>query len=583
MGGKHTPSRHQLDQLYTSFVGNRYIQAQQLARALVRQYPEHPFAWKILGGALYQIGKVSEALDPSEMSVRLAPRDPEARNNFALVLRDLGNVRRAEEVCRETIMLTPNLPDAYNLLGTILQAGKQMMDAERAFRRAIDVDPRHPQALNNLGVLLKANEQLDEAAIYYERAIVSRPTFARAHHNLGVVFHALGRLDESEGCYRKAIELQPDYGRAHLHLSILLSDMGQRQAASDHCQRALELNPKDAEAHRYYAVMQQDEIPKARIADMQNLLCDDRVSDSERCHLYFGLATAYDRSDDLARAMDCYVQGNRLRKTELGYDRFQDVALFQAIENNTDRIQECAVDTGVEPHDLKPVFVLGMPRSGTTLIEHIVSAHPLVTGAGELPFVGCLGAALARGVTEVTPSAVETFRSQYLERLRLVSDGKSVVTDKMPLNFRYIGLLVSAFPEASIVLVERNPAAVCWANYTQYFASPGIQFCYDLDDLVQYYHQYQNLIKFWRETYPGRLYCVDYDALTRDLDTHAHALISHLGLEWDDRCAEPENNRRAVATASNLQVRRPVYQGSSEKWKRFRPYLAGKLDCFDIV
>ncbi|MDA9798054.1 sulfotransferase [Luminiphilus sp.] len=225
-----------------------------------------------------------------------------------------------------------------------------------------------------------------------------------------------------------------------------------------------------------------------------------------------------------------------------------------------------------------PIFIVGMPRSGTTLVEQIISSHSQVTGAGELSFADQFGAAIANGLSEANDESLLNFRGKYLNKLQNVSNGNLIVTDKMPQNFRYIGLLAAAFPEAKIVHVKRNSAAVCWANYKQYFRSKNIGYCYAIDDVLSYYKLYENLMEFWAKRLSKRIYNLDYELLTVNQESETRQLIEYLGLDWDENCLSPQNNTRSVATASTLQVRQKVYQGSSEQWKKYEPFLNGAFD-----
>jgi hypothetical protein len=182
----------------------------------------------------------------------------------------------------------------------------------------------------------------------------------------------------------------------------------------------------------------------------------------------------------------------------------------------------------------------------------------------------------------VDGEALTTFREQYLNALRQRSEGKAIVTDKMPQNFRFLGLIATALPEAKIIHVNRDPAAVCWANYTQYFVKDSLGYCYDLDDIRHYHELYQDLMKYWHQALPNRIYDLDYEALTERQEEETRNLIGYLGLEWNDACLSPQDNTRSVATASNAQVRQKVYRGSSEKWKRYRPFLNGALDHLSV-
>ena len=219
-----------------------------------------------------------------------------------------------------------------------------------------------------------------------------------------------------------------------------------------------------------------------------------------------------------------------------------------------------------------------MPRSGTTLVEQIISNHSKVTAAGELRFLEMFGSSLAEGKVEVSGDKLITARNQYLNEIKKLSAGRPFVTDKMPNNFFYIGLICSALPEAKIIHVKRNPAATCWSNYKQYFPVKGLGYSYDLLDVVQYYQMYEELMLFWDEHYPEKFYHLDYEQLTTDQEPETKKLIQYLGIDWEDACLFPEKNKRYVKTASNLQVRKRVYRGSSEEWKKFEKYLDRAFD-----
>jgi hypothetical protein len=311
---------------------------------------------------------------------------------------------------------------------------------------------------------------------------------------------------------------------------------------------------------------------------MLELYLNEDISEEQRCHINFGLAKACEDLGNFEQAYTHYGEGNVLRKKLLNYDINQDVELFRQIKFNYPRIEQNSLASEKFPKNLMPIFIVGMPRSGTTLVEQIVSSHSQVTGAGELNFAAQFGAGSATGFTEANNEYLLDFRHNYLNKLQNVSNGNLIVTDKMPQNFHYIGLLAAAFPEAKIVHVKRNPAAVCWANYKQYFVSKNIGYCYAIDDILAYHKLYENLMEFWGNKLSKRIYNLDYELLTVSQESETRQLIEYLGLDWDEKCLSPQKNTRSVATASNLQVREKVYQGSSQQWKKYQPFLNGALD-----
>ena len=219
-----------------------------------------------------------------------------------------------------------------------------------------------------------------------------------------------------------------------------------------------------------------------------------------------------------------------------------------------------------------------MPRSGTTLVEQIISSHSKVNGAGELNYVEQYVSKLSLNLTSSTTLALSDFRKKYLFELSKVSNGKSIVTDKMPQNFLFIPLICAALPEAKIVHVQRDAAATCWSNYKQYFTSKILGYCYDLTDVVEYYNLYKDLMSIWQSEYSDRIYNLNYETLTTDQENQSRKLIKYLELNWEKACLSPEKNKRSIRTASQLQVRKKVYKGSSNAWYKYKPYLRGAFD-----
>ena len=296
----------------------------------------------------------------------------------------------------------------------------------------------------------------------------------------------------------------------------------------------------------------------------------------------FALAKASDDLKNFAEAFRFYAEGNVLRKKQLGYDKQQDIELFDRLRASHPSIATHSLQLASVVPKQVPIFIIGMPRSGTTLVEQIISSHSRVRGAGELPFAARYGGRLAIGDDPVSADDLMIFREQYLNALQQRLNGSGFVTDKMPQNFRFVGLIAAAFPESKLIHVKRDPAAVCWANFKQHFVKESLGYAYSLDDIVHYHELYRALMEYWDQTLSDRIYDLDYELLTSHQEKQTRKLLAYLDLEWDAACMSPQYNKRAVATASKVQVRQKVYQGSSEKWKRYRPYLDGALDHFSV-
>ncbi len=467
--------------------------------------------------------------------------------NSLLEYYQTGQYGDAEKLAVSITQEFPEHQFGWKVLGAVLGKTGRISETLFAKQKAVELDTQDAEAYNNLGNTLKELGRLEEAEASSRQAIALKPDYTEAHYNLGAMLQELGRLDEAEASYRQAIVLKPDY----------------------------------AEVHRALTSIKKFDSQDEQYSKLQELYLDENISGEQRCHINFGLAKACEDLGDFEQAFKHYTQANALRKNILNYDISQDIELFNQLKTSYPRIAKNSLEPENLTNKLIPIFIVGMPRSGTTLVEQIISSHSQVTGAGELTFAEILGDSTARGLSKLDTNTLLNFRENYLKQLQTLSNGSPMVTDKMTLNFRYIGLLAAAFPKAKIVQVKRNPAAVCWANYKQYFISKSISYCYELDDVINYYELYKNLMEFWAKQLPNRIYDVDYELLTVNQEDETRKLINYIGLDWEEKCLSPQDNTRRVATASNIQIREKVYQGSSQQWKKYKPFLNGSLDYLD--
>ena len=567
--------------LLALYENGQHADAEKLAMSMTQKFPENQFAWKVLGALLGKKGKRAEALNAARKAVQLVPEDADAHSNLGIKLKELGRLEEAAASLGQAIALKPDFAEAHSNMGVTLQELGRLEEAEASYTQAIRLNPDFDLAHYNLGNTLKELGRLEEAEVSYRQAIALKPAFAGSHSNLGNTLKELGRLEEAEAIHRQAITVQPDFAEAHYNMGITLQEMGRLEGAEASYRQAIALAPNYAEAHRNLASMKTFDTRDEQFLQMQELYSDHGCSEEQRCHLCFGLAKAFEDLGDVESAFNYYQEGNALRKKLLNYDISQDIELFKELKASYPRIADSSVEFESLSNRPTPVFIVGMPRSGTTLVEQIISSHSQVTGAGELDFAARFGDSIARGLSEVDANAILEFRDNYLKKLEAVSNERPIVTDKMQHNFCYLGLLIAAIPEAKIVHVKRNPAAVCWSNYRQYFKNESVGYCYALSDVVEYYSLYEDLMRFWAMSLTSDFYEVDYDLLTINQQDETQKLIDYLDLDWEKACLSPQDNRRGVATASNLQVRQKVYQGSSQQWVKYRPFLNGALDCLD--
>jgi tetratricopeptide (TPR) repeat protein len=608
------PQQQDIDELVNLYNQGRFQVVAEKAERLAHQYPSVFGVWNILGAAAAQDGQFPLAERAFRKASELNRSAPEARNNLGNALKEQGKFDEAVDAYKQALAINPNYVLAHNNIGVTLHEQHRFDDAAAAFREALRLKPDYAEALNHYGVTLQELGKFDEAAETLGQAIRIAPGYVDAHNNLGNVFKELGKVEQAVAAYESAIELKPDYAKAHNNKGIVLKKQGEFEQAIACYRQALQLAPDYPEAlnnlgNALEEVFQSDdavaEFRKALelrpgfteaylnlsrsttftagdplIARMVSLHGDANVEDYDRVDLCFALTKAHEDLEDYATAFSYLSEGNSLRKKLLGYDLASDERLFSSIRSVDPEVNKAALGTSGGVSSPIPIFILGMPRSGTTLVEQIVSAHYDVVGAGEIHFVEGYGRSVATGNRRATPDELQLFQDRYRKEINKLADS-GYVTDKMPQNFRYVGLICNALPDARIVHVQRSPAATCWSNFRQYFAGDGLAYCHDLDDLVRYYEMYQDLMRYWNDRYGDRIYALDYDALTTNQETVTRELIDHIGLEWDEACLAPQDNRRVVKTASRQQVRKAVYSGSSEKWRRYEPYLGGAFDLFE--
>ena len=492
-------------------------------------------------------------------------------------------MQQAVDAYTNALELKPNYDEAFNNLTVALAShdqntGKRQVGVIVRYQELRVVSAKKASEYFKSGCLLQQEGKLDEAIRAYKNSIEYCPEFADTYKSLGDTLQEQGKLEEAVGAYSKALAIKPDYAEAYNNLGNALKDQGILEEAVEAFENAVAIKPDYAEAHRNLSTVTKYNSKMAQISAVKALLKQTDLNRSDQCNLLYTHAKMSEDLEDLRSAFDSYVAGGDLRQKLLGYNFTQDERMFARIKKTAQKFKDVALIRTEKSIRHTPIFILGMPRSGTTLVEQIISSHSTVTGAGELPYVSRFGTNLVTGRTATNSKAISVFREQYLTMLAKRADGQAFITDKMPQNFGYIAVICAALPEAKIVHVQRNSKATCWSNFKHYFASKGLGYSYNLSDTVKYYGLYKDLMQFWYQSYDDRIYNLDYDKLTENQELETRLLIEYLGLDWEDACLAPQKNKRSVGTASNQQVRRKVYTGSSEAWRKYEPFLHGIFD-----
>ena len=511
---------------------------------------------------------------PNEVSID-PPQDQQQR---LINLYRQGQFQQALDYTKQLLSKLPNSLTLYNIQGAANAELGQFDAAIDSYKQALEINPDYADAYYNMGNALNSKGDLEAAIKSYKQALEIKPDCVEAYYNMGNALKDKGDLDAAIDSYKQALKIKPNSAEIYYNIGTVLQNKDDLEAAIDSYKQALQIKPDYAEAHRHLSLVTKYEEQTQHVVQMKNLHQDASITKDQRCHLSFALAKVFEDMNDFDKSFSYLVTGNSLRKNQLDYHIENDIKLFSLLKNTYPKLKSFSLPTIDLSNEPRPIFILGMTRSGTSLVEQIISSHSKVAGAGELNYVTKFGAAYAEGLTRFNSQALLDFRMRYLGALEKHSDDRSIVTDKMPNNFKYIGLVLSAFPEAKIIHVKRNPAATCWSNYKHYFPAKGLGHCYELNDLVTYYGLYQELMLFWQEQFGNRIYNLNYDNLTINQEKETKALLQHLDLQWEEVCLSPQNNKRNVRTASQQQVRQQIYQGSSQKWRKFEPFVGGVFD-----
>ena len=596
---------------------NLYNQGQlaavvEKAQALTKQYPKAFIIWNILGASAAQTGQLDKAINAFKRVIAIKPDYAEASYNMGNALKEQGKLEEAIEAYNKALAIKPDYAEAYNNMGIALQEQGKLEEGIEAYNKALTIKPDYAEAYinmgnalkdqgkldeaiasynkalaithdyaeayNNMGIALQEHGKLEEAIEAYNKALAITPDYAEAYKNMGNALQRQGKLDEAIASFNKALSLKPDYTAAYNDMGNALQEQGKLDEAIASFNKALSLKPDYAAAHYNLSSLVKYQPEDTQVTLVSEMIKRLDLKDDDRCHLHYTLAKMNEDLGDIASAYENYVAGGKLRKKLLSYDLKQDEVRFDQIKSTAPGLKELACSEPSKAATNTPIFILGMPRSGTTLVEQIISSHSKVHGAGELLFWSRFGDSLSRSNQVITSENVIQLRNAYLNELKKVSNGCPFVTDKMPQNFRYIGLLLKALPEAKVIHVQRDPAATCWSNFKHYFDATGLGYSYDLKDTANYFKLYQDLMEFWDQQYSEHIYHLDYERLTLEQEPETRKLIEHLELDWEDNSLSPQENKRSVRTASQQQVRQKVYTGSSQAWRKFEQFLDGIFD-----
>lgn len=496
-------------------------------------------------------------------------------------LQDRGAFDEALPFHAEAIALDPAFARAHYHLGHALLRLGRIEEALPPLRRALELDPRLKEACNAVGAAQREAGRLDAALGSYRAAVALDPGYADARCNLAIVLQERGDLDGAIAAYRAALDSAPEHAPAHGNLGAALRELGDLDGARRHLEHAVALDPRNGRFQRLLIELSDHGFSDAQTERIEDLVRAGGLETGNLIELRFALATAYARRGEAARAFEHLRAGNALKRSTLVYDEAETLRQLDMLPQLVGKPLLAALEGRGDISPL-PTFVFGMPRSGTTLVEQVLAAHPSVHGGGEL---GAFQKAMAgfepvaadpRDANGFAAALGERFRrvgARCASELQALAPGASRVTDKWPWSFRLVGMIRLALPNARLIHVRRDPVDTCFSCFATLF-DDALPYMYDLSELGRYYRAYERATAYWSEILPrGAMLEVRYEDLVGDLEREARRLVAYCGLPWDPACLDFAGGRRPVRTASAVAVRRPLYRSAIGRAEAFRAYL----------
>jgi tetratricopeptide (TPR) repeat protein len=524
----------------------------------------------------HKAGQLAEAYAVYSDVLRVMPQHEGALHYMGLLAQQSGKLQDALRLIRASLEVTPENPDALNHLGQVYIGLNDYAAAERCFRQALDFDADHIHALINLANCLRHAGQLEQALELYERATEIEPRDPICAFNYGITLNALGRPRDAIERLTKATEYGDRNYVAHHHLGILFEQLGEFENANANYLAALRYQPNYYESLAALLNSPEHEADDAQLDIAREALEKPNLPPDVRLRLEHALGKHYEKARDFDRAFRHFRNSNEVQKAIASpfdiasYSRqFDRLIEFYTAE----RIEQLAQ---FGSQDERPVFVVGLPRTGTSLTEQILSSHSAVHGAGELSYMRTIAERVDGLITEsgsLSKELIEQLSGRYLEGLGSKSPGSaSRVVDKYPINYVHLGLISILLPNAKIIHCQRDPMDVAISCYTVLFKL-GDDFTNDLMHFGQYYREYQRLMSHWSEVLPTKYFELQYEDLIREPEAVVRDLIDFCGLPWEEECLQFEKNERMVLTPSNWQVRQKLYGTSIGRWKNYEKYM----------
>lgn len=516
--------------------------------------------------------------------------EAEQLHKSAIAALNRGDLRNLHQCCQALLKLQPEHADGWFLLGIVASSQGQLAQAVNLFDRALGFAPQQPDYLAQKAKCLCMLKRDKEALSAAHAAIALNPEKALILDTLGVVMTNLGQYQEARELLAQAVARQPQRLQFQFNLATAEQFLGNIDAARHHYQQALSLNPEFTRAHWALSELEKERLTGERIPELERLIGKPGLNPEDQLYLAHALSREYEQQGNHVRAFDILVDAKQRRRAQIQYNPAEDSAIFEALKKAFSSSQIRTDADSKQGEDC--IFIVGMPRTGTTLVERILSSHSEVSSLGELQNFGMavrqsvesksrvlLNDEIVEKALQVSASAIG---SAYLTSLQDRRSDAGHFIDKMPLNFLYTGFIARCLPASKIICLHRNPMDTCLSNFRQLFAMnfSYYNYHYDLEDTARYIVAFEQLMAFWEQLLPGRVFHLHYEKLTRTPEPVVRDLLNHCQLPWQSACLEFHKNREAVATPSASQVREKLYTRAVGRWQKYQQQLAPAAAIF---
>ena len=487
---------------------------------------------------------------------------------------NLKNYFKAEQFLKKVINIH-NTDELNYLYGNILKIQNKFYEAIDLFKKAISLNNKFSEAYNNLANTQKKIGDNENAKNNYIQAIKSNKSNFGAFFNLANLYRSEKKFEKAIDNYKKVLELKPQFVESMNNIGSINLILGNFENGIKYFKEAIEIDKFNSESYYNYVsakkILENDEI----FIKLKNLVEEEKSPEVQNFKIYYSLSKSYFDIDnkDLAFKYLKLASNFKLREIEKSYKKqSKDFKQIKEYFNTNKKISEL-----YNNFKTTPIFILGMPRSGTSLIEQIISNHSSVYGGGELDILPLVVENSSWKKNQNFVDTIKFIRNEYFSKISKISE-KKFITDKLPGNFKWIGFILNAMPESKILHLERNPMAICWSIYKSEFNNPDMAFTYSQEYIAEYYILYRDLMNFWKNKYPSQFINISYERFVEDYQNNIKKIFQKLDLEWEDHLLEFYKNKRPVETSSFQQVRKKIYQKSSEEWKKYKNFLKPMME-----